>query len=55
MSCNDLLQKCTRHSRTLPTLTDIEAAVSREACVRGLSSFSEGVIVTQKCAMGERA
>jgi hypothetical protein len=42
MSCNVMLQDCTRHTRTLPILTDLEAG--READLRGLGCFSEAVI-----------
>jgi hypothetical protein len=41
MSCNVLLQEYTRHTRTLPLLTDLEA--SREADHRCLSSFVEEI------------
>ena len=33
MSCNALLQDCTRHTRTLPLLTDLEAAARRISVV----------------------
>jgi hypothetical protein len=43
LSCNIVLQDCTRHTRTLPfILTEIED--SREANLRGLSSFIEAII-----------
>jgi hypothetical protein len=38
---NVLLHDCTRHTRTLPLLIDLEA--SREADLRGLGSFIEAV------------
>jgi hypothetical protein len=53
MSCNALLHDCTRHTRTLPLLTNLED--NREAYLRGLSSFTETVIGTHECALGERA
>jgi hypothetical protein len=53
MSCNILLQYCTRHVCTLPLLTDLE--VSRDASLRGLGSFTKAVTRTPKCALGERA
>jgi hypothetical protein len=53
MSCNVLLQDCTRHTRTLPLLTDLEAAVRQTSVVLG--SFTEAVTGTQECALGERA
>jgi hypothetical protein len=45
LSGNVLLQDCTRHTRTLPLLTDLEA--SREADLRGMGSFNEVVLGTQ--------
>jgi hypothetical protein len=54
MSCNVLLQDCTRHTRTLPPLlTSFED--NCEDNLRGLSSFNEEVNGTQECALGERA
>jgi hypothetical protein len=53
MSCNVLMNECTRHTRTLTLLTDLDD--SREADLRGLSSFIETLIETQECALGERA
>jgi hypothetical protein len=53
MSCNVLLHDCTRHTRTLPLLKDLED--SHEANLRGLGSFTEVVTGTQECALGERA
>jgi hypothetical protein len=53
MSCNVLLQDCTRHTRTLPLLTDLWSR--READLRGLRSFTEAVTGTQECALGKRA
>jgi hypothetical protein len=53
MSCNVLLHDCTRHTRTLPLLTDLEAAARLTSVV--LSSFTEAVTGTQECALGERA
>jgi hypothetical protein len=48
MSCNVLLQDCTRHTRTLPPLTDLED--NREADLRGLGPFTEAFTGTQECA-----
>jgi hypothetical protein len=53
MSCNALLHECTRHTRTLPLLTDLRSR--REAHLRGLSSFTDALTWTQECALGERA
>jgi hypothetical protein len=54
MSCNVLLQDCTRHTRTLPHLTNVEAAARQTSLVLG--SFTEATIIgTQECALGERA
>jgi hypothetical protein len=53
LSCNILLHDCTRHTRTLPLLIDLEA--SREVVLRGLGSFIETDIGTEECALGERA
>jgi hypothetical protein len=53
MSGNVLLQDCTRHTRTLPLLTDLEVAARQTSVV--LNSFTEAIIETQKCALGERA
>jgi hypothetical protein len=53
MSCNVMLHDFTRHTRTLPLLTDFEA--NREANLRGLGSFIEAITGTRKFAMGERA
>jgi hypothetical protein len=39
VSCNVLLHDCTRHTRTLPLLRDLE--VDRETNLRGLGSFNE--------------
>jgi hypothetical protein len=44
MSCNVLLHECTRHTRTLPLLTNLEA--SRETDLRDLGSFTEAVTGT---------
>jgi hypothetical protein len=33
MSCNVVLHDCTRHTRTLPLLTDLEAAVRHASVV----------------------
>jgi hypothetical protein len=41
MSCNVVLHDCTRHTRTLPLLTNLED--NREAGLRGLSSFLLGL------------
>jgi hypothetical protein len=46
------LHGCTRHTRTLPLLTDLEA--SRQTDLRGLGFFPKAVIGTQECAVGER-
>jgi hypothetical protein len=53
MSCKVLLQDCTRHTRTLPLLTDLEAAARQTSVV--LSSLTEAITGTQECALGERA
>jgi hypothetical protein len=53
MSFNVLLHDNTRHTRTLPLLTDLEFA-ARQTSV-ALSSFTEAVTGTQECALGERA
>jgi hypothetical protein len=53
ISCNVLFQDCTRHTRALPLLTDFED--SREADLRGLSSFTEAITRTLECAMGEHS
>jgi hypothetical protein len=53
MSCNVLLHDCTRHTRTLPLLTDLRGR--READLRGLSLFIEAVTGTHECALGKRA
>jgi hypothetical protein len=53
MLCSVLLQDCTRHTRTLPLLTDLED--NREADLRGLGSFADAVTRTRECAVGERA
>jgi hypothetical protein len=53
MSCHVLLQDCTRHTRTLSLLTDLEAAARQTSVV--LSSLNEAVTGTQECALGERA
>jgi hypothetical protein len=53
MPGNVLLQGCTRHTRTLHLLTNIEAC--RYAGLRGLGSFTEAIIGTKGCALGERA
>jgi hypothetical protein len=53
MSCNVLLQDGTRHTRTLPLLTELEA--NCEVDLRGLGSFTEHVTGTESCALGERA
>jgi hypothetical protein len=53
MSCNVLLQDSTRHTRTLPLLTNLRGC--READLRGLSFFTKAVSGTQECALGERA
>jgi hypothetical protein len=53
MSCNVLLHDYFRHTRTLPLLTDLEE--SREADLRGLSSFLEAFTRTREWALGERA
>jgi hypothetical protein len=53
ISCKVLLHDCTRHTRTLPLLTDL--AGRREADLRGLSSFTEAFTGTQECALGKRA
>jgi hypothetical protein len=53
MLCNVLLHDCTRHTRTLPLLTDLWGR--REAYLRGQSSFTKAVNGTQECALGERA
>jgi hypothetical protein len=37
MSCNVLLRDCTRHTSTLPLLTDLRGR--RDADLRGLGSF----------------
>jgi hypothetical protein len=51
ISCNYvLLQDFTRHTRTLPFLTNLEG--SREADLRGLSPFTDIVTGTQDCALG---
>jgi hypothetical protein len=52
-SCNVLLHGCTRHTRTLPLLTDLWGR--RKADLRGLSSFIEAVTGTRECALCERA
>jgi hypothetical protein len=53
MSGNVLLQDYTRHTRTLPLLSYLEA--SRETKLRDLGSFNEVVTRTRECALGERA
>jgi hypothetical protein len=53
MSCNVLLHDCTRHTHTLPLLTDFED--NREPDLRGLDSFTKAITGTQECAVGERA
>jgi hypothetical protein len=53
MSCNVLLHDCTHHTRIHPLLTSHEDG--REVDLRGLSSFTEVIIGTQECALGERA
>jgi hypothetical protein len=53
MSCTTVLHDYTRHTRTLPLLTNLE--VSREADLRGLGSFTATFIGTHECALGERA
>jgi hypothetical protein len=53
MSCNVLLHDYTRHTRTLPLLTNFE--VSCKANLRGLLSFIEAITGTRECAHGERA
>jgi hypothetical protein len=53
MSCNLMLQGCTRHTRTLPFLKDLRG--HREADLRGLSSCIEAITGTRECALGERA
>jgi hypothetical protein len=53
MSCNVLLQDCTRHTRTLQILTD--QGGRREADLRGLSSFTKAVTRTRGCELGKRA
>jgi hypothetical protein len=54
MLCNAVLQDCTRHTRTLPLLTYLEA--TREADLRGQGSLTEVVVTeTRECALGERA
>jgi hypothetical protein len=50
---NVLLHDCTRHTRTLPLLTGLEA--SHGADLRGLGSFTDAFIGTHECAVGERA
>jgi hypothetical protein len=35
MSCNVLLHECTRHTRTLPLLTDLHASVRQTSAVMG--------------------
>jgi hypothetical protein len=52
MSCNVSLQDCTRHTRTLSLLTDLEAY--REGDFYGLGPFTEAYIGTHECALGER-
>jgi hypothetical protein len=52
MSGNVLLQDCTRHTRTLPLLTYLEA--SREADLRGLGSLAKAITETHECALSER-
>jgi hypothetical protein len=52
MYCNVMLQDRTRHTRTLPLLTDLEAAARQTSVV--LSSFTEAITGTQECALGER-
>jgi hypothetical protein len=53
MSGNVLLQNCTRHTRTLPLLTDLRGR--READLRGQSAITKGATGTEECALGERA
>jgi hypothetical protein len=53
ISCNVLLQDCTRHTRNLPFLTNLRGR--READLRGLSSFTKAVFGTHECALSERA
>jgi hypothetical protein len=53
MSGYVLLHDCTRHTRTLSLLTNLE--ISRVADFRGLGSFSEAVVGTYELALGERA
>jgi hypothetical protein len=53
MYYNVVLHDCTRHTRTLPLLTDLEG--NYEVDLRGLGSFIEAVTWTQKRALGERA
>jgi hypothetical protein len=53
MSCNVFFNDCTRNTRTLPLLADLEA--NREADLRGLGSFTEAVVGTRESALGERA
>jgi hypothetical protein len=53
LSCNVLLHNCTRHTRTLPILRDLE--VNRETSLRDQGSFNESVTWTKECALGERA
>jgi hypothetical protein len=54
MSCNVLLHKYTRHTRTLPLLTNLEAA-ARQTYVVYVGSFTKVVIVTHERALGERS
>jgi hypothetical protein len=49
MSCNVVLQDCTRHTRTLPLLTGLEG----DLC--GPSSFTGALTWTHECARGKRA
>jgi hypothetical protein len=53
ISCNVLLQYCTRHTRTLSLLMDLKD--SREANLRGLGSYIEAINGSRECAMDERS
>jgi hypothetical protein len=53
MYCNVLLQNCTRHTRTLPLLTDLED--NRVAYLRGIGFFNEAITRTRECARSKRA
>jgi hypothetical protein len=52
LDVGECLYDCTRHTRTLPLLTNLEDI--READLRGLGFFTKAVAVTQECALGER-